>query len=201
VVVLADWIEEIVMGKKLKRRATQNSPDMRYLWIAVTVAAVFGIYMVLRGNPSARGTSLEPTLPASASMGPAPGFHLPDIQGKSVSLADFRGKVVILDFWATWCPPCRREIPDFIELQSEYGSKGLQIVGVALDEPAKVKEFAARAGMNYTVLLGNDDVSYRYGGISGIPTTFVIDRKGNIVERFEGFTSKSEFESEIRKLL
>ncbi|MGA9120110.1 MAG: TlpA family protein disulfide reductase [Bacteroidota bacterium] len=189
------------MAQKKKRNSSRPASNKRFLWITVTAIALLGIYIVLKGNSPARGLPLEPTVPSTGAMGVAPGFHLTDIQGKTVSLADFRGKVVILDFWATWCPPCRREIPDFIRLQSEYQSKGVQIVGIALDEPEKVKAFALNAGMNYPVLLGNDDVSYQYGGISGIPTTFIIDRKGNIVQRFEGFTPKDEFEGEIQKLL
>jgi len=108
---------------------------------------------------------------------------------------------VILDFWATWCPPCKREIPDFIGLQSKYGGRGLQVIGVGLDEPGKLKEFAEQNGMNYAVLLGNDEIARRYGGISGIPTTFVIDRRGAIVGRYEGFRPGSFFEGQVQRLL
>jgi cytochrome c biogenesis protein CcmG/thiol:disulfide interchange protein DsbE len=107
----------------------------------------------------------------------------------------------VLDFWATWCPPCRAEIPDFIDLQNEYGSQGVQIVGIALDEPEKVLAFARQNGMNYPVLLGSDEVSMKYGGIEGIPTTFIIDRDGKIVNRFEGFRPREVFETEIKKVL
>ncbi|HTX99828.1 MAG TPA: TlpA disulfide reductase family protein [Bacteroidota bacterium] len=186
------------MGKKNIRESGSHSP---YLWMSVTVLALFGVYFVLNGNGATRGPGLASTLPTQNSPSTAPAFRLTDIQGRPVALSDFRGKVVILDFWATWCPPCRREIPDFISLQSRYKDKGLQIVGVALDEPEKVGAFAKSWGMNYPVLLGNDEVSALYGGISGIPTTFIIDRKGNIVEKFEGFTDKSVFESEIQRLL
>ena len=108
---------------------------------------------------------------------------------------------MVLNFWATWCPPCKREIPDFIDLQTAYGLRGVQIVGIALDEPEKVREFALENGMNYPVLLGSDDVSMKYGGIEGIPTTFIIDKSGKIVSKFEGFRSRQLFESEIQKLL
>ncbi len=185
----------------MKRKRQERNSNSRYLWMIVTFASLVAIYFILKGNDSARGSNLTPELPSNGTTQAAPGFRLMDIEGHAVSLSDFRGKVVILDFWATWCPPCRREIPDFIALQSQYKSRGLQIVGVALDEPGKVKGFADYNGMNYPVLLGNDDVSAEYGGISGIPTTFIIDRKGNIVQKFEGFTPKQLFESEILKLL
>ena len=168
--------------------------------MSVTLLSIVAIYFVLTGGCSARGSNLTPDLTAGTGSSVAPEFRLKDIEGRSVSLSDFHGKVVILDFWATWCPPCRREIPDLISLQSQYKEQGLQIVGVALDEPDKVKEFAQYTGMNYPVLLGNDDVSALYGGISGIPTTFIIDRNGKIAERFVGFTERSVFESKVKHL-
>ena len=140
-------------------------------------------------------------LPSAEVSGVAPAFTLMDVNGRSVSLASLRGKVVILDFWATWCPPCKREIPDFIKLQSEYGSKGLQIVGIALDQPNKVQAFVKDNGMNYPVLLGTDEVAANYGGVEAIPTTFIIDKNGKIVTKYEGFRSKETFESQIKKLL
>ncbi len=170
-------------------------------WIFIGVAAIVtGHVLFGRGELKATG-AIRPASAAVEMRAPAPGFSLADLSGKPVSLADFKGKVVVLDFWATWCPPCRREIPDFITLQGEYGPRGVQIVGIALDEPEKVHAFARENGMNYPVLLGSDDVSMRYGGIEGIPTTFIIDRSGKIVNRFEGFRPKSVFEQEIKKNL
>jgi len=166
------------------------------LWPLVAVGAI--VLMLHTLQPGTPSNSEAPTLTLS---GNAPEFTLADLHGDNVSLADFRGKVVILDFWATWCPPCKQEIPDFINLQSKYASKGLQVVGIALDEPDKVKSFARENGMNYPVLLGNDQIAALYGGIDGIPTSFIIDRKGDIVTRFEGFRSKEDFEGEISKLL
>ncbi len=185
------------MGKKKNIKTGNQS---RYFWMSVTVLAIVAMYFVVKGGTDARGSNLSGLPSASSGSSAAPEFRLSDIQGRTVSLSDFRGKVVILDFWATWCPPCRREIPDLISLQSQYKGEGLQIVGVALDEPDKVKGFAQYMQMNYPVLLGNDDVSALYGGISGIPTTFIIDRKGKIVQRFEGFTERAVFESEIKQL-
>lgn len=133
----------------------------------------------------------------------APAWILKDVDGKTVKSSDFAGKVVILDFWATWCPPCKAEIPGFIELKKKYGNKGLVVVGVSLDEQGSeaVKPFMKQMGMNYTVLLGDEKVVRDFGGFDGIPTTFIIDRKGNVVGGHTGYGSKEDFEKEITPLL
>ncbi len=172
-------------------------------WIAISVAVilVFGYLGVMFHAHVGSQPENSTTLDSSPGANPAPAFTLTDLQGDAVSLSDFRGKVVILDFWATWCPPCKKEIPDFIELQKKYGTQGVQIVGVGLDEPQNIREFARSHGINYPVLLGTDEVATLYGGISGIPTTFIIDKRGNIANRFEGFTQRAVFEQEIAGLL
>ncbi len=175
-------------------------------WALVAVVGILAAYGLMgRNEPKAAGPAPQGSagvaMSAAGRGGAAPAFSLPDLKGREVPLSDFRGKVVVLDFWATWCPPCKREIPDFIDLQRKYGPQGLQIVGIALDEPEKVADFVRQNGMDYPVLMGSDEVAARYGGIEGIPTTFLIDRDGKIVNRFEGFRPKSVFEEEIRKLL
>jgi thiol-disulfide isomerase/thioredoxin len=144
-----------------------------------------------------------PLLQAGTTLTVAPDWRLNDPDGKSVQLSDFKGKVVILDFWATWCPPCRAEIPGFVALQKEYGDRGLAVVGVSLDTagPSVVKTFGQRLGMNYPIVMGNETIADNYGGVSVIPTTFVIDRNGNIIASHQGFTSQADFESEVRLLL
>jgi cytochrome c biogenesis protein CcmG/thiol:disulfide interchange protein DsbE len=125
------------------------------------------------------------------------------------SLEAFRGKVIILDFWATWCPPCRAEIPDFVELQEEYQDDGLEIVGVSLDPmtPARggtpaVHSFVKQQKINYTILLAEDDDAIAgYDVTRGIPTTYVIDREGRIVKTYVGMQSKRQFEQDIKRLL
>lgn len=141
--------------------------------------------------------------PADGNHRLAPEWELFDLDGRAVSSEQFKGKVVILDFWATWCPPCRAEIPGFIELQRNYADKGLMIIGISLDraEPAVVKEFAERFGMNYPVLRGTGKVTEAFGGVNALPTTFIIDRQGRIVDSHVGYTAKEEFERAIRPLL
>ena len=185
------------MRKPVPDRKGQNP----ILWITLVALVLLAGFYVFGGNTSKAEKGPMPTLPPGEITGGAPAFTLPDLNGKLVSLADFRGKVVILDFWATWCPPCKKEIPDFIDLQKQYGSQGVQFIGIALDEPDKVTAFTQQNGINYTILLGNDAITAKYGGIDGIPTTFVIDKKGKIVNRFEGFRPRNVFETEIKKLL
>jgi peroxiredoxin len=185
----------------MKQQIPVKKSPPTYVWIVLAVVAVAAVYYLFGKGESKATSALQPTLPPSEVAGMAPAFTLTDLDGKSVSLVDFRGKVVVLDFWATWCPPCKREIPDFIDLQKEYGSQGVQIVGIALDEPDKVKAFARQNGMNYPVLLGSTEIAVKYGGIEGIPTTFIIDKSGKIVNKFEGFRPREVFEAEIKKFL
>lgn len=131
----------------------------------------------------------------------APDFTLTDINGKTVNLSEFKGRVVILDFFASWCPPCRQEIPDFIDLEKSYGGKGFSMIGVALVSAAEAKEFADKMGINYPVLIDDGKVSNLYGPIRSIPTTFILDKAGKIVKLYIGFRPKEVFEADIKELL
>ena len=135
--------------------------------------------------------------------GDAPDFTLPDLEGNSLTLSDFKGKVIILDFWATWCPPCRVEIPDFVQLYDKYEDEGLLIIGVSLDrgDSRSVKQFSESYKINYPIVLGNFNVTEDYGGIRGIPTTFIIDRKGDIKEKYVGYQPRATFENTVIRLL
>jgi peroxiredoxin len=132
----------------------------------------------------------------------APEFSLTSLSGEHINLQDYKGKVVVLDFWATWCGPCRIEIPGFVQLQNQYGSQGLAIIGVSMDDgPEPVRRFYRDFHMNYPVVMGSDKLGMLYGGIFGLPTTFLIGRDGRIYSKHEGLTDASVFESEIKELL
>jgi peroxiredoxin len=131
-------------------------------------------------------------------------FAFKDTNGRKVSLSDFKGKVILLDFWATWCVPCKQEIPGFIELQKRFGDRGLQIVGLSVDDPpSKAKEYAAAMKMNYPILLaeGKEDILKAYDPIPSIPVSVIIDRRGRIVARHLGIAAMDVFEKEIVPLL
>ena len=132
----------------------------------------------------------------------APKWELEDLNGEKVKLSDFKGKVVLLNFWATWCPPCRKKIPDLIDLHKTYKDKGFAVIGVSIDEQgaAIVRPFVNRVGVNYPILLGSESVVNAYG-IEPIPATFLIDRHGRVAAHHIGFTEKVIFESEIVTLL
>lgn len=133
----------------------------------------------------------------------APEFLLKDVDGIERRLSDFRDKVLIIDFWATWCPPCRQEIPHFIDLYNKYKDEGLEVIGIALDLPGDkvVPAFVSKNNVNYTVLLGNQEVSDLYGGIGAIPTTFIVDKEGKIRKKYIGYNEKEVFERDIKELL
>ena len=128
-------------------------------------------------------------------------FTLSDVSGNKVSLADYSGKVVVLDFFADWCPPCRQEVPDFIELEKQYGDKGFSMIGVALVDRNAAKTFSDKMGINYPVLVDDGNVSAAYGPIRSIPTTFVIDKEGRIRKVYVGYRPKDVFEKDIKELL
>jgi len=139
-----------------------------------------------------------------SSAKPAPEFSLKDANGQTVRLADYRGKVVLLDFWATWCGPCKIEIPWFMEFEKEFKDQGFAVLGVSMDEDgwSAIKPYVQNMKMNYRVLLGNDAISTAYGGLDSLPTTLLIDREGGIASTHVGVSmGKEEFKDAIVKLL
>ncbi len=152
-----------------------------------------------------RSKPAPPKASAQADKGrkPAPDFTLKDADGKTVRLADYHGKVVLLDFWATWCGPCRIEIPWFTEMERKNKDKGFAVLGVAMDDEGwkVVKPFMAELKMNYRVILGNDETAQKYGGIDALPTTFLIDKQGRIASVHVGLADRKEFEDGVQNLL
>jgi len=147
--------------------------------------------------------SCSPAVAGGETGSAAPAWKLHTLDGRLVSSTDFAGKVLVVDFWATWCPPCRAEIPGFVALQKKYEKEGLVIVGISLDQggPDVVKKFIAQNNIGYQIVLADDGVADAFGGIEGIPTTFVIDRAGKIQRKEVGFVEAAEFEKRIQPLL
>ena len=135
--------------------------------------------------------------------GIAPDFDLKAIDGSSLKLSSLRGKAVLLNFWATYCEPCKVEMPWFVELQKQYGPQGFQVVGVAMDDASadNVLAFAKKMGVNYPILLGQESVGQSYGGIPVLPTTIFIDRNGKVIAREFGLQSRSVFVEHIKQAL
>lgn len=148
---------------------------------------------------SASASSLKP----SGERKAAPDFSLKDADGRTVRLSDYRGRVVLLNFWATWCGPCKIEIPWFNELQKQHKQSGFDVIGISMDEEGweVVKPFIADIGVNYRILMGDDSTAELYGGVDSLPTSFVIDREGKIASIHVGLVSKSDYENEIEELL
>jgi peroxiredoxin len=153
--------------------------------------------------PQRTRTSVPPRTQISLIGREAPDFDLLDLDGRRVKLSYFKGKLVILDFWATWCGPCVREIPHFIELYERYADRGLVVLGVSVDRAGSgvVDSFVERNKVNYQVLMADSQVKGAYGGIRSIPTTFVIDREGKIQRRYIGYMDKAVFEADIKTFL
>ena len=134
--------------------------------------------------------------PAQSSQ--APDFSLTDLNGQKLTLSQFKGKVVLLDFWASWCTPCQAEIPQFIEWQKKFGDRGFQVIGISMDDNEKAaRKFLERVKPNYPIAMGNTKVAESYGGILGLPANIVITRNGQIMARHIGVSDLKSLEQEI----
>ena len=144
----------------------------------------------------------QPTIRFVRNPDPAPAFKVNTIDGKPLSLADYKSKVILLNFWATWCGPCRSEIPDLVALQNKYKDQ-LQVIGLVVDDDDEdgVKKFAANFGINYPIAMATDELRMEYGGIPALPTSFVLDGEGRVVQKHEGLRDPVLYEVEIRSLL
>ena len=171
--------------------------------VIVVVVALIVSLMLVMGYKMTGKAARQATGSASTNQ-MAPDFTLQSTDGKTVHLSDYRGKAVLLNFWATWCQPCKIEMPWFAELQKQYGPEGLQIVGVSVDEDSSVEEvtkFAQELGVNYPILMGKESVVDAYGGVQFLPATLYINRDGKIVEKVFGLKGKREIEDNIKKAL
>lgn len=179
---------------------------------SLLLVAALGVYIVVAGRTGSCSAcsaitgmiglnpASEDTVPSGVELA---SWSVRTLEGDTLASDALKGKVVLLDFWATWCPPCRREIPGFIELQDRYGPDGLVVVGVSLDDagPEVVEAFAEKTGINYPLAMGNREVLKAAGGVEALPTTLVIDREGRLIERHVGYTTKERFEKDIQPLL
>jgi len=170
---------------------------------STALAAGFALACLLTAAGCSRA-SQKTGAQGNSKLDAAPDFKLKDANGESVSLSDYKGKVVLLDFWATWCGPCKVEIPWFMDFEKEFKDRGFAVLGVSMDEDGwkVVKPYVTGMKMNYRVLLGNDEVSSKYGGLDSLPTTLLIDRQGRIVSKHIGITGgKDDFKNAIVQLL
>ena len=169
-------------------------------WAKLTIGTVLVAFTAAPVGGQAKNTAACAANAKTANLT----FTLKDLDGRDVALSAYKGKVILLDFWATWCGPCKIEIPGFIELYTKYRSQGLQVAGFAVDEPVPlVKEYAQQMKMNYPILVGQgrEDVLDAFGPMVGLPTTLIISRDGRICRSHAGFTEKERFEQEIKALL
>jgi len=161
----------------------------------VFFAALFAASVGSAGAPA-------PTARHSLLDKPAPDFALTSLNGQPFSLSGDRGKVVLLNFWATWCAPCQNEMPVFAAWQRQYGAQGFAVIGISMDDDAQpARQLSDRLRVNYPIAMGDEHLGARYGGVLGLPLTFLIDRRGIIRARFQGETDLQTIESRLKKLL
>jgi len=174
---------------------SRNSLVWIVVIVAVSVMLVAAPYLARRA-----GVAKSPSRQAEIKGQPAPEFALESLDGKTVRLSDFRGKAVLVNFWATWCQPCKIEMPWFEEMQKQYGPNGFQVLGIAMDDASKedIAKFAKDMDVNYPILVGKEAVGDAYGGVQFLPSSFFIDRDGKVVDRVFGLKSRSEIEDDIK---
>lgn len=171
----------------------------------LSAAALLAVFLMLAGCASqvSKGEPSSRRNGDAASRKAAPDFELKDMNGKTIRLSDYRGQVVLLNFWATWCGPCKIEIPWFVEFQRTYKDRGFTVIGVSVDEDGweAVRPFLASRQVNYPVVVSTVEVEQKYGGVEALPVSFLIDREGRIANTHVGLVVKKTYEDEIRRLL
>jgi len=171
--------------------------------LSVVLFSALALGSFLAGCSSGARTVKAASIRPASERKPAPDFALKDADGRTVHLSDYKGKVVLLDFWATWCGPCRMEIPWFIEMQRQNRDRGFEVLGVSMDDNGweDVKPFLAEMEVNYRIVIGNDATAEVYGGVESLPTTFLIDREGRIAVVHVGLTSRKDIQDGVEQLL
>lgn len=173
--------------------------------LLIIIVLIVGLREIRRfqsGQPTEVGIGLAADVPVIRFLKnpqPAPQLTIQSLDGRSISLADLGDKVVLLNFWATWCPPCREEIPDLIELQNKYDGR-LQIIGLSMDtgSPGAVKRFAEEKKINYPVAIASPELEAKFGGVIGLPTSFLVDTEGRVVQKHVGLHDPVLYDTEIR---
>jgi len=178
-----------------------SGPATRSPLALIVVAFVVALMLYIGYHQARRNGAGSPQRLTQSKV--APDFSLESLDGGTMRLSDLRGKAVLLNFWATWCGPCKIEMPWFVDLQNQYGSQGLQIVGVAMDDASKedISKFAKDMGVNYPILIGKESVGDQYGGVPALPESFLISRDGKIVDKIIGLIGKAEIEDAVKKAL
>jgi cytochrome c biogenesis protein CcmG/thiol:disulfide interchange protein DsbE len=173
--------------------------NLAFIALIVTTITI----LLFTGQSLAHRYGIQAGPPGPGAAAPDFELKLVDANGKSMKLSDLKGKAVLLNFWATWCEPCKIEMPWFVDLQKQYGPQGFQIVGVSMDDDAEktVSDFAKKMSVNYPILVGTEKVADLYGGVEGLPTSFFIDRSGKVVAREAGLISESRIVDNIKKSL
>lgn len=166
----------------------------------ICLLSLLAVMIACSQQPIAAG---ESSVKPAGDRNEAPDFTLTDSDGQAVTLSEYRGQVVLLNFWATWCPPCKIEIPWFTEFERQYKDQGFSVLGVSLDEGGweDVRNYIERAELNYRVVMGTEEVAMLYGGVEALPQTFLIDREGRIGTVHVGLVSKGEYQRDLNELL
>ncbi|PYT72653.1 MAG: hypothetical protein DMG39_09035 [Acidobacteria bacterium] len=174
-----------------------HGPQRGVRYLFSLAAAAFLLHVL-----AAPAFAQQPTIRFARNPDPAPSFKLDTLEGKPLTLADYKNKVILLNFWATWCGPCRAEIPDLVELQNRYKDQ-LQVIGLVVDDEDQdaIKKFVDEYKINYPVVIAPDELRFEYGGIPALPTSFLLDAEGRVVQKHEGLRDPVLYEVEIRSLL
>ena len=208
------------MNMQSDRNGTEDETRTILLCLAVIFGMVIALslYVIVHGESSSLPPTqtamssqksqprLKPRNIATAKTTTAPDFRLKDVAGKDVALSDYKGRVVVLNFWATWCGPCNLETPWLVELREQYHKKGFEIIGVSVDsldeyDPADVSAFIKEHKVNYPIVMATKEVVSAFGPVTGLPTTLVIDRQGKVQYRHRGLISFDELKEKVVKLL